>query len=60
MGARVIESLNRDSDWSKYHVVVAGIGIAGYACADALMQLGARVTVVDSGDGPIQQERAEL
>ena len=60
MGARVIASLNRDSDWSKYHVVVAGIGIAGYACADALMQLGARVTVVDSGDGPIQQERAEI
>ena len=60
MGARVIASLNRDSDWSKYHVVVAGIGIAGYACADALMQLGARVTVVDSGDGPMQQERAEI
>ena len=60
MGARVIASLNRDSDWSNYHVVVAGIGIAGYACADALMQLGARVTVVDSADGPMQRERAEI
>ncbi|CAB4752477.1 MAG: UDP-N-acetylmuramoyl-L-alanine--D-glutamate ligase [Actinobacteria bacterium] len=60
MGSRVIASLNRDSDWSSYHVVVAGIGIAGYACADALMQLGARVTVVDSGDGPMQRERAEI
>ena len=60
MGSRVIASLNRDSDWSSYHVVVAGIGIAGYACADALMQLGARVTVVDSADGPMQRERAEI
>ena len=56
----MIASLNRDSDWSNYHVVVAGIGIAGYACADALMQLGARVTVVDSADGPMQRERAEI
>ena len=56
----MISALCRDSDWSQLHVVVAGIGIAGYACADALMQLGARVTVVDGGAGPKQQERAEI
>ncbi|MDA3021318.1 MAG: UDP-N-acetylmuramoyl-L-alanine--D-glutamate ligase [Actinomycetota bacterium] len=56
----MITKLGRESDWSKYHVVVAGIGVAGYACADALMQLGARVSVVDNGAGPKQQERAEI
>ena len=56
----MIEELGRDSDWSSYHIVVAGIGVAGYACADALMQLGARVSVVDASDGPNQQERAKI
>lgn len=56
----MIEGLGRDSDWSSYHIVVAGIGVAGYACADALMQLGAKVSVLDAGDGPKQQERAEI
>ena len=40
--------------------VVAGIGIAGYACADALMQLGARVTVIDAHDDEKQRERAAI
>ena len=50
MGAFVIHSFNRDSDWSSVHVTVAGLGIAGFAAADALAQLGGRVTVVDAGD----------
>jgi UDP-N-acetylmuramoylalanine--D-glutamate ligase len=41
-------ALNRDSDWSGVHVVVAGIGVSGFAAADALLSLGARVTVVDA------------
>ena len=40
--------------------VVAGIGIAGYACADALMQLGAQVTVIDAHDDEKQRERAAI
>lgn len=56
----MIAGLQRDSDFSKYRIVVAGIGIAGYACADALMQLGAQVTVVDSADGIKQQQRAKI
>ena len=52
--------LDRRSDWSQWRVTVAGIGIAGYACADALMQLGARVTVIDSGDSERQRERAAV
>lgn len=52
--------LHRGSDWATWSVTVAGIGIAGYACADALMQLGARVTVIDSGESDKQRERAEI
>ncbi len=29
------------------HVLVAGMSVSGYAAADALVQIGARVTVVD-------------
>ncbi len=54
------EGLVRRSDWSAWSVTVVGIGIAGFACADALMQLGAQVTVVDAGDGERQQEKARI
>ena len=53
-------TLHRGSDWSRVHVAVAGIGVAGFAAADALIQLGARVTVIDAADGDRQQERAEV
>ncbi len=54
-----IDDLDRGSDWSPVHAAVAGIGIAGFAAADALLRLGARVTAFDSGDGPRQRERAQ-
>ena len=54
------ERLHRFSQWSDWSVTVVGIGIAGFACADALAQLGARVTVIDAGDGDRQRERAEI
>jgi UDP-N-acetylmuramoylalanine--D-glutamate ligase len=54
------DDLHRASEWGEWSVTVAGLGIAGFACADALMQLGARVTVVDAGQGPAQHERAEI
>jgi UDP-N-acetylmuramoylalanine--D-glutamate ligase len=50
----------RDSDWSGVHAVVAGIGIAGFAASDHLVQLGARVTVIDGADGERQRERADI
>ena len=50
----------RGSDWSGVHAVVAGIGIAGFAAADHLVQLGARVTVIDGADGDRQRERADI
>ena len=55
-----VQGLHRDSDWSSVHAVVAGIGIAGYAAADALMQLGAKVTIIDSADGDRQQQRGDI
>ncbi len=60
MSARVA-GLNRDADWSGLHVVVAGIGVSGFAAADALLGLGATVTVVDGKTGaadPGARERA--
>lgn len=55
-----IRGFHRDSDWSAVHAVVAGIGVAGYAAADALMQLGAKVTIIDATDGDRQRERAGI
>lgn len=55
-----VQGLGRDSDWAGVHAAVAGIGVAGFAAADALLSLGARVTVVDDGEGEAQQERAAV
>lgn len=55
-----INAFHRESAWDALHVVVAGIGIAGFAAADALMQLGAQVTIVDSTDDDRQRERAQI
>ncbi|WP_129360957.1 MULTISPECIES: UDP-N-acetylmuramoyl-L-alanine--D-glutamate ligase [Micrococcaceae] len=46
-----LESLTSwDSDWTGLRVVVAGIGVSGFAAADTLIELGARVVVVDGKD----------
>jgi UDP-N-acetylmuramoylalanine--D-glutamate ligase len=55
-----VDALERTSDWSAWRVTVVGIGIAGFAAADALAQLGAIVTLVDAADGERQRERAEI
>jgi len=61
MGAIVTDLPSPGStDWSGLRVVVAGLGIAGFACADALLQRGADVTVVDDHDGPDQQNKAQI
>lgn len=48
------------ASWVDRRVTVVGLGIAGFACADALMQRGATVTIVDAADGAAQQERASV
>lgn len=39
---------HRDADWSGLRVLVAGLGVSGFAAADALLDRGARVIVVDA------------
>jgi UDP-N-acetylmuramoylalanine--D-glutamate ligase len=50
----------RDHDWSAVRACVAGIGVSGFAAADALLHLGATVTVLDRRSGPSEQERATV
>ncbi|HEY7717470.1 MAG TPA: UDP-N-acetylmuramoyl-L-alanine--D-glutamate ligase [Pedococcus sp.] len=38
------------ADWSGLRVVVAGLGVSGFAAADALHERGVRVVAVDGGD----------
>lgn len=41
---------NRLSDWGSANVVVAGLGVSGFAAADGLMSLGAKITVLDESE----------
>lgn len=47
-------------DWAGRRVVVAGIGVSGFAAADALVERGAQVLVVDERAGDGEQERAAI
>ncbi|MFC6149160.1 Mur ligase family protein, partial [Mumia xiangluensis] len=53
-------TLGRLDSWEGVHAVVAGLGASGYAAADALMQVGARLTILDDGEGDRLRERAEI
>lgn len=48
------------ADWAGLRATVAGIGIAGFAAADALLSVGADVVVVDSGDDERRRERGDV
>ncbi|MGC1207196.1 MAG: UDP-N-acetylmuramoyl-L-alanine--D-glutamate ligase [Ornithinimicrobium sp.] len=59
--ARLVGLDHRDAQWAGLRVVVTGLGVSGFAAADALLERGARVTVLDSGsDAGIQAERAKV
>jgi UDP-N-acetylmuramoylalanine--D-glutamate ligase len=45
-----LDAAARHSPWEQAHVAVLGIGVSGFAAADALQHLGARVTVVDDAE----------
>jgi UDP-N-acetylmuramoylalanine--D-glutamate ligase len=51
---------DRQSPWDQLHVLVAGIGVSGFAAADALQHLGASVTVVDDRPDDELREQATL
>ena len=55
-----LETADRSSPWRDIHAVVAGLGVSGFAAADALQHLGAAVTVVADSDDDASRERATL
>ena len=59
-GGRLDSLTDRDADWAGLSVVVAGLAVSGFAAADALVQRGARVVVVDGRDGAAERERREI
>ncbi len=48
------------SPWQQAHVVVAGIGVSGFAAADGLMEFGARVTVLDDSASEANSDNGKL
>jgi UDP-N-acetylmuramoylalanine--D-glutamate ligase len=48
------------ADWAGLRVVVTGVGVSGFAAADALVERGARVVLLDGRDGPREQERGKV
>lgn len=60
MASPNLDLLNRNSDWTDVRVCVVGLGVAGFAAADALINLDAKVTVIDAASGERQKERATI
>lgn len=50
---------HREADWAGLRVLVAGLGISGFAAADALLERGAHVVVVDGSSRDASPELAE-
>jgi len=50
VGGRLDGLTSGSADWSGLQVLVAGLGVSGFAAADALHERGARVVAVDGGD----------
>jgi UDP-N-acetylmuramoylalanine--D-glutamate ligase len=51
---------HRDADWSGLRILVAGLGVSGFAAADALSDRGAIVTAVSADATPVIEERARI
>ena len=63
IGGRLDGLTSASADWSGLRVLVAGLGVSGFAAADALHERGARVIGVDGGDpeqSPALGERAHI
>ncbi|MFC7624019.1 UDP-N-acetylmuramoyl-L-alanine--D-glutamate ligase [Microlunatus sp. GCM10028923] len=48
------------SPWREARVIIAGLGVAGFAAADGLLEFGARVTVLDDAENQQVRDRATL
>ena len=55
-----LDRLGRNDSWEDVHAVVGGLAVTGYAAADTLVQLGARVTVLDDADNDALREKAQI
>ncbi len=55
-----LDALGRADSWSGVRAVVTGLGVSGFAAADALVHLGATVTIVEENQGPALEEKATL
>jgi UDP-N-acetylmuramoylalanine--D-glutamate ligase len=51
---------HRDADWSGLSVLVVGLGVSGFAAADALAERGARVVAVSRDSTDAITERATI
>ena len=61
--ARTEHLTHRDADWAGLRVLVAGLGVSGFAAADALLERDAQVTVVDArepAEGSRMAEHARI
>jgi UDP-N-acetylmuramoylalanine--D-glutamate ligase len=59
ISSRLQNLVSWDSDWSGLRVVVTGIGVSGFAAADTLIELGARVVVVDAATSDTAKAHAD-
>jgi UDP-N-acetylmuramoylalanine--D-glutamate ligase len=55
-----LEALGRGDSWEQVRAVVAGFGVSGFAAADNLTHLGARVTALDEASSDVKAEQAAL
>ncbi len=55
-----LATADRGAPWETLTVCVAGLGVSGFAAADALLRLGSSVIVVDSREGGLVAERAQV
>jgi UDP-N-acetylmuramoylalanine--D-glutamate ligase len=55
-----LAALGRTSQWGAVHAAVVGFGVSGFAAADNLLHVGARVTVLAESATEAQQEKAHL
>jgi UDP-N-acetylmuramoylalanine--D-glutamate ligase len=60
MNAPNLDSLTRHTPWDGVRAVVVGIGVSGFAAADNLTHMGARVTVLAESANEEQREKATL
>ncbi len=55
-----LDALGREDSWEGINVVVAGMGVSGFAAADNLDHLGAAVTALDDVEDEVRREKAKL